>query len=104
MGTTGVEMWRMSADAWYDRDATVADLLTERDDEMDELHAALCAEVVLGASSIPVSMDMALVARFFERLGDHAVNIARRVVYLAGDGDQSERDGSAVSSHRIQPG
>jgi len=24
------------------------------------------------------------VARFYERLGDHAVNIARRVVYLAG--------------------
>jgi phosphate uptake regulator len=27
---------------------------------------------------------MTLVARFYERLGDHAVNIARRVVYLAG--------------------
>jgi len=25
-----------------------------------------------------------LVARFYERLGDHACNIARRVVYLAG--------------------
>jgi phosphate uptake regulator len=24
------------------------------------------------------------VARFYERLGDHAVNIARRVIYLAG--------------------
>jgi len=29
-------------------------------------------------------MEMTLVARFYERLGDHAVNIARRVVYLAG--------------------
>jgi phosphate uptake regulator len=27
---------------------------------------------------------MALVARFYERLGDHAVNVARRVCYLAG--------------------
>jgi phosphate uptake regulator len=27
---------------------------------------------------------MTLVARLYERLGDHAVNIARRVVYLAG--------------------
>jgi hypothetical protein len=27
---------------------------------------------------------MTLVARFYERLGDHAVNIARRVIYLAG--------------------
>jgi phosphate uptake regulator len=29
-------------------------------------------------------MEMVLVARFYERLGDHAVNIARRVAYLAG--------------------
>jgi len=29
-------------------------------------------------------MEMTLVARFYERLADHAVNIARRVVYLAG--------------------
>jgi phosphate uptake regulator len=27
---------------------------------------------------------MTLVARFYERLGDRAVNIARRVIYLAG--------------------
>jgi phosphate uptake regulator len=27
---------------------------------------------------------MALVARFYERLGDHALNITRRVSYLAG--------------------
>ena len=31
-----------------------------------------------------VMMEMTLVARFYERLGDHAVNIARRVIYLAG--------------------
>jgi phosphate uptake regulator len=29
-------------------------------------------------------MDMALIARDYERLGAHAVNIARRVIYLAG--------------------
>jgi phosphate uptake regulator len=29
-------------------------------------------------------MKMTLVARFYDRLGDHAVNIARRVIYLAG--------------------
>jgi phosphate uptake regulator len=33
---------------------------------------------------LPVTMEMVLVARFYERLGDHAVNIARRVAYLAG--------------------
>jgi phosphate uptake regulator len=34
--------------------------------------------------SLPVTMEMTLVARLYERLGDHAVNIGRRVVYLAG--------------------
>jgi phosphate uptake regulator len=29
-----------------------------------------------------VTMEMTLVARFYERLADHAYNIARRVVYL----------------------
>jgi phosphate uptake regulator len=36
--------------------------------------------------SLPVTMEMTLVARFYERLADHAVNIARRVAYLAGSG------------------
>jgi phosphate uptake regulator len=30
---------------------------------------------------------MTLVAHFYERLGNHAVNIARRVIYLAGSHD-----------------
>ena len=51
---------------------------------MDELHTNLTAELASGATSLPVAMDMALVARFYERLGDHAVNIAHRVRFLAG--------------------
>ena len=35
---------------------------------------------------------MALVARFYERLGDHAVNIARRLAYLAGGSQQGQSD------------
>jgi phosphate uptake regulator len=34
--------------------------------------------------ALSVAMNMTLVARYYERLGDHAVNVARRVVYLAG--------------------
>jgi len=30
------------------------------------------------------------VARFYERLGDHAVNIARRVIYLAGSAKEKD--------------
>jgi phosphate uptake regulator len=34
--------------------------------------------------TLPVAMEMTLVARCYEHLADHAVNIARRVIYLAG--------------------
>ena len=32
---------------------------------------------------VAVAIEMGLVARFLERLGDHAVNVARRLTYLA---------------------
>jgi phosphate transport system protein len=87
MGNLGSEMWRQAADSWYRRDGAAAGALDERDDEMDELHSALTAELASGKMGIPVTMELTLVARFYERLGDHAVNIARRVVYLAGRKD-----------------
>jgi len=58
--------------------------LEERDDDMDSLHTALVAELASGSMRLPVAMDMTLVARDYERFADHAVNIAHRVVYLAG--------------------
>ena len=84
MGNLVSDMWRQAAEAWYQRDRSAAAALAERDDEMDDLHASLIAELASGRMAIPVTMEMTLVARFYERLGDHAVNIARRVIYLAG--------------------
>ena len=84
MGTLASEMWRQAADSWYQRDRSAASALHNRDDEMDELHASLIAELASGRMTIPVTMEMTLVARFYERLGDRAVNIGYRVIYLAG--------------------
>jgi len=84
MGRVGVAMWREAADAYVERDASAADALTDADDEMDELHVSLTAELVSGNLTVPVALELALVGRFYERLGDHAVNIAKRVRYLAG--------------------
>ena len=84
MGNLASEMWRQAVDSWYQRDRSAAVALSGRDDEMDELHASLIAELASGRMALPVTMEMTLVARFYERLGDHAVNIARRVAYLAG--------------------
>src|SRR5215469_15776350 len=87
MGDLASEMWRHAADSWYQRDRSAAAVLDERDDEMDDLHATLIAELAAGGMALPVTMEMTLVAHFYERLGDHAVNIARRVIYLAGTHD-----------------
>lgn len=84
MGDIVSGMWRQAADSWYQRDPSVAFALAERDEEMDELHASLIAELASGLMALPVTMEMTLVARDYERLGAHAVNIARRVIYLAG--------------------
>ena len=77
-------MWCQAADCWYQRDRSAASALAERDEEMDELHVGLTAELAAGRMTVPVTMEMTLVARCYERLGAHAVNIGRRVVYLAG--------------------
>jgi phosphate transport system protein len=92
MGDLATEMWRRAADSWYERDREAAAALAERDEGMDELHGSLTAELAAGQISVPVAMEMALVARDYERLGAHAVNIARRVVYLAGTSPRKPRE------------
>jgi len=84
MGGLASDMWRQASDAWYKRDRSAALTLGERDEEMDELHSSLIAELASGRMSLPVTMEMTLVARLYKRLGAHAANIARRVIYLAG--------------------
>jgi phosphate transport system protein len=92
MGDLAAEMWRKAADSWYERDRAAAEVLAERDEDMDELHSSLTAELASGQMAVPVAMEMALVARDYERLGAHAVNIARRVVYLAGSARHKPTD------------
>jgi len=84
MGELVTQMWAKASDCWYERDRAVADALAEQDKELDELHARLFAELAAGGMSAPATMGFTLVARFYERLGAHAVNVARRVIYLAG--------------------
>jgi phosphate transport system protein len=83
-GELASAMWRETADSWYQRDCAAASALGERDEEMDGLHASLTAELAAGWMTLPVTMEMTVVARCYQRLGAHAVNIARRVAYLAG--------------------
>src|SRR5579871_2679737 len=79
MGEVASAMWRMAADAYGDRTPDVANKLDVLDDELDELQVSLTAELVTCGLPTSVVIELALIARFYERLGDHAVNIARRV-------------------------
>lgn len=87
MGRVGVEMWRIAADGYARRDPSVAEALTVKDDEMDDLHVSLTAELAgTATAATALVIELTLVNRFYERLGDHAVNVARRVRYMAGVG------------------
>lgn len=83
MGTLDTEMWQLMGEAWTERDLAKVDAVIWRDNEMDELHVALMGDLANGTIELPVAMEMALVARFYERLGDHAVNLGERVRSLA---------------------
>jgi len=97
-------MWRRAADCWRQRDGSAASALAKVDDELDELHASLLAELASGRMARPVVMEMTLVARFYERLGDHAVNIARRVIYLAGSAHAPAAERISLNSKIYQGG
>jgi len=84
MSNIVVEMWEAVAQAWKDRDASAPSELAERDHELRGLHTTLMTELASGTMPIAVTMEMTLISWFYGRLGAHAVNVARRVVYLAG--------------------
>lgn len=83
MGTAAVVMWRAAADAFADRDGTAAPHLDTLDDALDLLHGELSAILLAGELPVAAAIEMALVARFYERLGDHALHITERIRYLA---------------------
>jgi phosphate transport system protein len=83
MGRIATEMWQDAATAFREADPTAADRLRRRDDAIDDLHVTLTSELATVSLPVPVAIEMGLVARFFERLGDHAVNVSRRLSMLS---------------------
>ena len=83
MGLVGVKLWHQASEAYITRDPEAASHMRIVDNEMDDLHVAVTAEVISAQLPTPVAIEMALLARFYERLGDHAVNVAERIRYIA---------------------
>lgn len=83
MGEVAIHMWRTTTNAYIGHQPLTASHVDTLDDEMDDLHVSLTMEVVAGTMPLPVAVELAMVARFYERFGDHAVNLAKRVTLLA---------------------
>lgn len=84
MGVVAERMWSTASLSWTDRTPdTVADL-EALDDQMDALHDELRDHLQRGALPLGPAVEMALVGRFYERLGDHALHVTERLGYAAG--------------------
>ena len=81
MTEVALEMWKAAADAFGAQISPVINL-DEDDEEIDILHERLTGEVARGAMPTAVAAQVTLLARFYERLGDHAVNLASRIASL----------------------
>ena len=67
-----------------DSDVAAAEELEQVDEEMDRLRRSSFREL-LGSDwkhGVEPAVDIALLGRYYERIADHAVSIARRVVFL----------------------
>ena len=67
-----------------DRNVEDALALVHADEEMDQLRRASFAEL-LGADwthGVEAAVDVALLGRYYERIADHAVSVARRVIFV----------------------
>jgi phosphate transport system protein len=93
MGEVATTIWRSTGDAFAERSANAAAAIDDLDDELDDLHVTLTAEVVSGTMPLPVAIELAMVARFYERFGDHAVNLARRMTALVSGGPEPGSSG-----------
>jgi phosphate transport system protein len=86
MGDIAQRMLRDSLDAFVRRDVTLAEAVLVEDDTLDGLKTQIFRELLTFMLSDPAtiepSLDLILVSRHLERIGDHATNIAEDVIFL----------------------
>jgi len=100
MCDVGIRMWQLSSRAYAERSRDLSFEINEADDELDNLSANLLREGAAGGVEPQVAAEVALIARFYERLGDHAVNLARRSAALGAPRRMSLRHRKGGSPRR----
>ncbi|GAB3244763.1 phosphate signaling complex protein PhoU [Kineosporia babensis] len=80
------------------RDLKAAEELEADDDEMDRIHREMFAKLLAPdwKHGVETAVDITLLSRYYERYGDHAVGVCRRVVFLV-TGDHAAAHGEPVS-------
>ena len=78
MSEVAADMWQSVAAAYVGDDAGGFEL-DEADEELDILHDRLTNEIAKTGMATTVAAQVTLISRFYERIGDHAVNLSRRI-------------------------
>ncbi|HEX6256766.1 MAG TPA: phosphate uptake regulator PhoU [Euzebyales bacterium] len=95
LGEVTATMLAAAATAWTNHDALAAEDLERQDDQADLLQKMLLSELYTGTQSIEESVSLGLIARYYERAADHAVELTRHLTFfLTGDrlSDRTDTD------------
>jgi phosphate transport system protein len=86
MGDIAQRMLRDALDAFVRRDTRLAEAVLAADDTLDALKTQIFRELLTfmlsEPSTIEPALDLILISRHLERIGDHATNIAEDVIFL----------------------
>jgi phosphate transport system protein len=90
LGAESQKVLAAAIDAWSQKDEVAAAAVERQDDRSDELHGKVIAAIleIKGEEAVAAAIRLAMLGRYFERIGDHAVNLAERVRYfVTGDAE-----------------
>jgi phosphate transport system protein len=84
MGRIAVELAQKVGEIIQGRDVDTARGLPDEDDAMDYLHRELFGALLDKKAdySTEMAIDVTLIGRYYERFADHAVSVAKRLVFL----------------------
>ncbi len=86
MGDIAQTMLRDSLDAFVKRDTALAHQVLNEDDRLDSLKTQVFRDLLTymlkDQGTVEPSLDLILVSRHLERIGDHATNIAEDVIFM----------------------
>nr|MDQ2723631.1 phosphate signaling complex protein PhoU [Actinomycetota bacterium] len=84
MGHVAVALAASAREVLLTRDPDRAALLEDEDDAMDDLHKHLFSVIMDDEwpHGVAAAVDVTLLGRFYERFADHAVEVARQVIFL----------------------